>query len=149
VSGGNLLAVVLGIAAGVGTSLQSAIMGKFGERVGTIEALGFSMIVAGVTGVTVLLIARRSLHGVVASWHQPKWLWIGGALSAFIVLTITFATPRIGVTAVTAMLITGSFVAATLIDRFGWFGVHAVPLRWERVLGLVLLAAGAALTLRR
>jgi len=43
----------------------------------------------------------------------------------------------------------GQFSLATAIDRFGWFGVQQVPLGWPRLLGLALLAAGAALTLKR
>ena len=35
------------------------------------------------------------------------------------------------------------------IDRFGWFGVEQVALSWPRALGILLLAAGAALALRK
>jgi transcriptional regulator with XRE-family HTH domain len=34
-------------------------------------------------------------------------------------------------------------------DRYGWFGVEQVAFSWPRVLGIALLVAGAALTLRR
>jgi hypothetical protein len=43
----------------------------------------------------------------------------------------------------------GQLVAATAIDRFGWFGFERVGLDWPRLLGLALLSAGAALTLWR
>jgi len=107
------------------------------------------MVVAGVTGVAVLLVARRSFDAVSAGFHQPAWLWIGGMLSAFIVLTITYATPRIGVTAVVGILIAGQLAAAAAIDRFGWFGSERIALHWPRLIGIVLLAGGAALTLRK
>jgi transporter family-2 protein len=70
-------------------------------------------------------------------------------LSAFIVLTITYATPRIGVTAVVGILIAGQLAAAAAIDRFGWFGSERIALHWPRLIGIVLLAGGAALTLRK
>ena len=36
------------------------------------------------------------------------------------------------------------------IDRYGWFGVGGrLPLTWPRVLGVLLLAVGALLALRR
>jgi transporter family-2 protein len=47
------------------------------------------------------------------------------------------------------MVIAGNLVMATLIDRFGWLGNERIELNWARVLGLLLLVAGAALTLRR
>jgi transporter family-2 protein len=148
-SAGTTLAVALGLAAGAATSVQAAVQGKLGDRIGTIEALGFSMVVAGATGVLVLLLARRSFDAVPAGFGQPAWLWIGGTLSAFIVVTITYATPRVGVTAVVAILIAGQLAASLAIDRFGWFGADRIALSWPRLLGIVLLAGGAALTLRK
>jgi transporter family-2 protein len=148
-SAGTTVAVALTVAAGSGTSVQAAVMGRLGDRIGTIEAVGFSVLVAATIGVAVLLIARRSLAGISAGLHEPVWLWAGGALSAFIVLSITVATPRIGVTAVAAILIAGQLLSAAAIDRFGWFGFDRIPLSWPRILGIALLAAGAALSLRK
>src|SRR5881392_2764538 len=98
-SGGTAFGVAFVAAAGVGGTIQAAVQATLGGRVGTIEALGFATIIAGVTGVLVLAVTRQSFHAVPASLHQPAWLWVGGMLSAFIVLSITFAAPRIGVTA--------------------------------------------------
>jgi len=149
VSGGTALAVVMSISAGFAGSIQAAALGRLGDRVGTIEAVGFSTLVAGTTGILVLLVARRSLAGVGHAFHQPLWLWLGGILSAFIVLAITFSAPKIGVAAAIGLVITGNLVVAAMIDRFGWFGVDPIPLDWPRVVGILLLAGGAALVLRK
>ena len=148
-SGGNALAVVLALSAGLAGSVQAAVMGKLGERVGIFEALAFSTVVAIVVAWVTLLVARQSVSGVGEAARQPVWLWTGGALSAFIVLAITVGPPRIGVTATVAMVIAGNLVMAALIDRFGWLGNKQIDLDWQRVLGLFLLVAGAALTLRK
>jgi transporter family-2 protein len=148
-SGGTALAVAMSVCAGFAGSIQAAVLGRLGDRVGTVEAVGFSTLVAGGTGLLVLLVARRSLHGVEASAHQPAWMWLGGILSAFIVLSITFAAPKIGVAAAIGLVITGNLVVAAAIDRFGWFGVTPIPLEWTRVVGILLLAGGAALVLRK
>jgi len=149
VSGGNVLAVVLALSAGLAGSVQAAVMGKLGERVGIFEALAFSTVVAVVIGLATLLVVKQSLEGVAAAARQPVWLWVGGALSAFIVLAITVGPPRVGVTATVALVITGNLVMAALIDRYGWLGNDRIALHWPRLVGLVLLGAGAALTLRR
>jgi len=149
VSGGTALAVAMSISAGLAGSVQAAVLGRLGDRVGTVEAVGFSTLVAGTTGILVLLVARRSLAGVGHAFHQPLWMWLGGLLSAFIVLSITFAAPRIGVAAAIGLVITGNLVAAALIDRLGWFGVDRIPLEWTRLLGILLLAGGATLLLRK
>jgi transporter family-2 protein len=149
VSGGNALAVLLALAAGLAASVQAAIVGRFGDRIGGVEALGCSMVVAGVTGTLVLLVSRQSLHGLAAGGRQPAWYWLGGISSVFIVLCLIVATPRVGVAATVGLLIGGQLVMAAVIDRFGLFGVEQVALHWPRLLGIALLAAGAALSLKR
>ena len=70
-------------------------------------------------------------------------------LSAFIILSITIAAPRIGVAAAIGLVITRNLLAAAAIDSFGWLGVGQIPLHWPRLLGIALLASGAALSLRK
>jgi transporter family-2 protein len=75
------------------------------------------------------------------------WLWSGGALSVLIILAITVASPRIGLAATIAIIIAFNLGVAALSDRFGWFGFEQISITWTRALGLVLLGAGAALSL--
>jgi len=143
------IAASLAFVAGLGGAVQIAVQGRLGDRIGSLEALTCAVIVGASTAIVILLVARRSLDGVRAGFAGPKWMLLGGLMSAVIVMSITVAGPRIGIVSTTALLIVGQFALATTIDRFGWFGVQQVPLGWPRLLGLVLLAAGAALTLRR
>ena len=143
------MAVILASAAGLGGAVQAAVMGELGERVGIVPALAFAVLVSLVCALTALVIWERSFTGVRAALHEPAWLWLGGVMSVFIVFAITVGPPRIGVTATVAVVIAGNLVSAAVIDRFGLFGVDRVALTWTRVAGFVLLALGAALTLRR
>ena len=140
---------MLAMIAGLAGAVQIAVQGRLSDRIGTIEALACASVVGGLLSVVVLLAARRSLDGLGRGLEGPKWMLLGGVMSAVIILSITVAGPRIGVVATTAVLIAAQFALGALIDRFGWFGLDAVPLSWQRILGLVLLGVGAALTLRR
>lgn len=148
-SGGTAFGVVFVAAAGVGGTIQAAVQATLGDRVGTIEALGFAMLVAGICGAVVLVVARQSFHAVPASLHQPAWLWVGGALSAFIVLSFTYATPRVGVTASVALYIAGTLISSAVVDHFGWLGVEKTPIDWPRIVGIVLLLGGTGLVLKK
>jgi transporter family-2 protein len=147
--GSTGVAASFAFVAGLGGALQIAVQSRLGDRVGSLEAVACAVVVGAVATLAVLLIARRSLGGLQAGFSGPKWMLLGGLMSAVIILSITVAGPRIGVVATTALLIAGQFALATAIDRFGWFGAAQVALGWPRVLGLALLAAGAALTLKR
>jgi len=143
------LAAGLAFAAGLGGAVQIAVQGRLGDRIGSLEALTTAAVVGGVIAVTALLVVRRSLAGVGDAFSGPKWLLLGGVMGVFIVFAITVAGPRIGVVATTAFLIAGQFCLAALIDRYGWLGAERAPLSATRFVGIVLLLAGAMLTLRR
>jgi transporter family-2 protein len=129
--------------------MQVAVMGKFGERVGSLEAFAFAALLTAAIAIAALLVARRSLAGIADAVDSPRWLWLGGVFGAFVVLTITVTAPRLGVAAVVALLIAGQLAMGALIDRFGWFGVDKVPLGATRLAGIALLAVGTALVLRK
>lgn len=148
-SGGNALATVLALTAGVAGSVQIAVMGTFGKRIGSLQALAFSTTVQLVIVVVALVLVRQSLAGYADAVRQPAWLWTGGAMGAVIVFSITVAAPRIGAAATIGLLIAGQLAMGAAIDRWGLLGLERVPLHWPRLLGIVLLAAGAALSLRR
>ena len=143
------LAAALAFAAGLGGAVQIAAQGRLGDRVGSLEAVATATVIGGVIAVSALLLARRSLGGISDAVGGPKWQLLGGVMSVFIILAITVAGPRIGVVATTAFLIAAQFALATAIDKYGWLGVERVAVTWPRVLGIVLLLAGAGLTLRR
>ncbi len=143
------VAASLAFAAGLGGAVQIAVQGRLGDRVGAIEAMATASLIGAVIALAVLLVARRSLSGIGDALGAPKWMLVGGAMSALIILAITIAGPRIGIVATTSVLIAAQFTLATVIDRYGWFGVERIAVSWPRVIGLALLAVGAALTLRR
>jgi transporter family-2 protein len=87
--------------------------------------------------------------GLGEAASAPKWLWLGALLGTFIVFTITVASPRIGTTATIALLVAGQLAMGAAIDKWGLFGFERIALSWPRALGIALLAAGAALTLKR
>jgi transporter family-2 protein len=97
----------------------------------------------------VLLAAQRSFSGFARALDQPAWMWIGGLMGAIVVLTITYAGPRIGPTATVAVFLVGQFAAAVVVDQYGLFGLDRIAVGWPRLVGLGLLAGGAALVLKR
>jgi bacterial/archaeal transporter family-2 protein len=148
-SGGTAVAVAVTATAGLAGAVQAAVMGELGQRVGIVPAVAVSVIVTLACGFAALLVWERSFAGVRAALHEPPWLWLGGLMSVFIVFAVTVAPPRIGVAATVGIVIAGNLVSAAMIDRYGLFGQDVIPIDRWRLLGLLLLAAGAALSLTR
>ena len=149
-SGGTAAAASLALVAGLAGSVQVAVMGRFGERIGAFEALAANLVFSALVAVAVLFALRQSLAGFGEALHSPWWYWVGGGgMGVVVVFTITVVTPQIGATATIGLLIAGQLAMGVLIDRYGWFGVEQVPLTWPRLLGVLLLAIGALLALRK
>ena len=149
-SGGTAAAASLALVAGLAGSIQVAVMGRFGQRIGSFEALAANLLFSTLVATAVLLVLRQSLSGFADAARAPWWYWVGGGgMGVVVVLTITVVTPRIGVTATIGLLIAGQLAMGAAIDRYGWFGVEKVPLTPLRILGVLLLAVGAVLALRR
>src|SRR3954447_5477414 len=117
-TGASAFAVALAALAGLSGAVQAAVMGELGDRVGIAPAVAFSTLVGAVIGATALLVARRSLGGIGDVVQEPAWLWLGGALSVFIVLAITVGPPRIGTAATIGLVVAGNLVMGAVIDRY-------------------------------
>jgi bacterial/archaeal transporter family-2 protein len=146
---GSALATVLAVAAGLAGSVQVALMSRLGERIGVLEALAFSTVLTAAGAFVVLVLARHSVAGFERALHQPWWMLLGGVMGLLIVFTVTYSGPRIGVAATVGILIAGQLVMGAAIDRWGLFRSERIPLHWPRLLGIALLAVGAALSLRK
>ena len=142
-------AVALAVAAGLAGSVQVAVMGRFGGRVGVFEALAFSTAVQLAASLCILLAVRGGIGGLHHVFRTPVWMWIGGLMGFTVVTSITYAQPRIGATAVIGILIAGQLVMGAIIDRFGLFGVHQIGISPARAVGIALLGIGAGLSLVR
>jgi transporter family-2 protein len=142
-------AVALTVLAGLAGSVQVAVMGRFGGRIGVIEALTFSTAVQLVLSLAILVAVRTGVGGLGDAVRAPAWMWLGGVMGLTVVGTITFAQPRIGATATIGILIAGQLVMGALIDRFGLFGVDRIDISLPRAAGIVLLGIGAGLSLVR
>ena len=126
----------MSFAAGLAGAAQASVSGALGKRVGSVQAAAFGAILAAVLLVGLAVVAGRG--GGIA-----------GVFGAGIVLTRAYAPPRVGTFATVALMIAGQLLAGAAIDAFGWLGTERIPVTASRVIGLVLLTVGAALTLKR
>ena len=148
--GGTAAAASLALVAGLAGSIQVAVMGRFGQRIGSFEALAANLIFSAIIATAVLLVLRQSLAGFGEALRSPWWYWVGGGgMGVVVVLSITVVTPRSGAAATIGLLIAGQLAMGVVIDTYGLFGVDKVALSWPRILGVLLLAAGALLALKR
>ena len=67
----SAIAIGLAVLAGLAGSVQVAVMGRFGSRVGVLEALTFATIVQLVLSFSLLLVARRGIGNLAGAFEAP------------------------------------------------------------------------------
>lgn len=143
----NLTMLLLMVCGGMAIAVQPSINARLAQKTGAFESSLISFAVGTLALLIVTMIAGKgSLRGIAgASW----WELTGGFLGAFFVTLTIVSVPRIGTTAVMAMVITGQLITGAALDHFGAFGLRQVPFSPLRALGILLLASGAWLIIKR
>jgi transporter family-2 protein len=143
----NLWLLIFMFCGGLAVAVQPSINARLAQRVGDLESSFISFVVGALVLLAVILVSGRgSLRGIVnATW----WELTGGLLGAFFVTMTIVTVPRLGSTAVITAIIAGQLTMAALLDHFGVFGLRHIPITPLRLFGICLLAAGAALVVRR
>jgi transporter family-2 protein len=87
--------------------------------------------------------------GKLAQWRSVPWYALGtGVFGLFVIASISYMIPRIGVAAALIAIMAGQLLISVILDHFGWLGAAHRPLEWTRVLGLLVVMAGVWLTVK-
>ncbi len=131
---------------GAGLSLQPLLNARIAGLAGNpLYGALFSVTVSMLTLVGIVLVSRLDLPNTRALSTAPWWMWSGGLIGAFVVLSALMATPRLGAATTVALFIAGQLAASLLIDRLGILGVPVRELSALRLLGVGCLVAGVLL----
>jgi bacterial/archaeal transporter family-2 protein len=143
------LAVVLGVGAGCLVGMQAPINSRLGKTVGGVQAASFSFLV-GTLALVLLSVALRGGLGTLGKVSAvPWWALVGGLLGAVYVFVALESVHTLGAAGLTSVVIAGQLAISLVVDRFGLLGIAKHQITPTRVVGLVLLAAGVALVVRK
>ncbi|MDD2604663.1 MAG: DMT family transporter [Desulfobacterales bacterium] len=141
--------ILLALAAGATVPTQAGINARLNLFTHSpVLSAGISFAVG--TGVLVLYAAalRIGLPPLATAAGHPWWIWSGGALGAFFVSAVIVLAVQLGATAMVALVLTGQLVTSILLDHYGLLGYPVHPANGWRIMGVVLLFAGAYLIKR-
>jgi transporter family-2 protein len=144
----NLVYVLLALVGGVLMAVQAptnALLAKATDSPVLAALISFAV---GTVALVLLLFAGSAPRALAGARALPWYAWIGGLYGAFFVAMAAFVAPRIGVGALLTAAVAGQLVAALALDHFGLLGLDPRPATLARILGLVLVFAGAFLVRR-
>jgi bacterial/archaeal transporter family-2 protein len=143
------LAVVLTAMVGGAVALQAPINSQLGKSVGTFQAAFLSFAIGTVALLVIATLAKGGLGGIRHATEPPWYYLTGGLLGVAYVSTVLVTVRTLGAGGVTAATIAGQLTLAVVIDQLGILGVAQRSITVSRMVGIVLLAAGVFLVVRR
>ncbi len=75
----------------------------------------------------------------------PTWAWLGGVFAAYYLVSSLVAIPKLGVASVFSLVIAGQVIMSLVLDSTGAFGVEQISPNGSRLLGTLMMLAGAVL----
>lgn len=87
-----------------------------------------------------LAVDRTSFREVLAV--EPKYVLLGGAIGAFITLTVIKSMDALGPAKAVMLIVIAQLIVAYLIELLGLFGVEKQPFRWQKVIGALVAIGG-------
>lgn len=144
----RLLVFLVPLCAGVALGSQAPINASLARHVGPVRAVLVSVTISLLV-LLVIVSVDRGGGRLAALATAPPWSLAGGFLGAIVLIGTVVAVPRLGTAATITLLVSGQLATAAAVDHFGWLDVAQRPLDGPRLVGLVLLATGGALVVRR
>ena len=134
--------------AGLGIPVMAALNGGLGTKLQNPALATTILFVVGGLLSIVYLVVSGSLPKSVPG-HIPVYYYFGGTFVIFYILTITWVAPKFGVGNAVSFVLLGQIVSMAVIDHFRLFGAPYNPVNLVRFAGLVLMAIGIFLAVRR
>jgi len=91
------------------------------------------------------ILDKRGNDHIMSLIKAKPYLFLGGVLGAFAVVTVSVGIIEIGVFSTSMALIAGQFISALIIDYFGWFGFEKVEFNKYKVTSIGLMIIGVVL----
>jgi transporter family-2 protein len=141
--------VLLALAAGATVPTQAGINARLNQFTQSpVLSAGVSFAVGTLVLVVYAAALRIGLPPLSAAAGHPWWIWTGGALGAFFVSAVIVLAVKLGATSMVALVLAGQLITSITLDHYGILGYPVHPVNGWRIVGVMLLFAGAYLIKR-
>ncbi|MGL1861178.1 MAG: DMT family transporter [Pseudodesulfovibrio sp.] len=137
--------VLFALVAGASMPLQAGINLKLRHSLGDPIMAALVSFAVGTLVLTVYGLSMRPIPSMAMVASAPWWAWCGGLLGAFFVSATIILAGHLGATTTMAWLLAGQFTFALVLDHYGLVSFDVHEISWPRILGVLLLFAGAYL----
>ncbi|WP_369790642.1 DMT family transporter [Rouxiella sp. WC2420] len=133
----TVLMILLAVVGGAFLSIQAAINGQLGSKVGVFGSAFLTFSIGAL--VTALLIFFFEPKHDLTLLDVPKWQLLGAFCGVPYIVIMVLAVQRIGAAVATVAVIFGQLAMSMLIDNFGWLGNETIHFSLTRLGAVICL----------
>ncbi len=145
----QLLYPLWAFAAGCLIASQALVNARLAQFVGGPVWSAFFSFLVGTLAIFIFALVLKGKLPAIQTEHLQWWMFLGGLMGAFFVMTSITVVPHLGVMAMIALFIAGQLVAASLLDHYGILMPAPKPITLQKITGILVLAVGAYLILSK
>lgn len=142
---GNNIWIIIAFLSGAFLPIQAGVNTRLGYAAGS---PAFASLISFLVG-TIALVIYVLVTNQPMSWAglrtAPVQLWTGGLMGAFYVTVIILAFPKIGPGLTFGLIVAGQMIMSVVLDHYRILVIHQQPISLMRILGVVMIIAGAVL----
>ncbi len=134
--------ILIAALSGALMSVQGVFNAEVTKQSSVWMSAAFVQITAFVVCVAAWLLTGR--EGTVGSLWQvtPKYMLLGGAIGAFITITVIQSVNAIGPARSAMFIVATQLLVSYLIELFGLFQVEKQPFEWRKCIGVIVIIIG-------
>ncbi len=136
-----MIGFLIALISGALMSVQGVFNTKVTEASSMWTANAFVQFTAFLVCIIAWLFADRTSFREVLT-VEPKYFLLGGAIGAFITLTVIKSMESLGPAKAVMLIVIAQLIVAYLIELFGLFGVEKQPFSWRKVIGALVAIGG-------
>ena len=136
-----------GIAFGMCSAVQTALLGKLGVALGSPVKASLASFAVGLISLAIVVafVDRTYSLGDALKKGNPWWMWVGGLLGATLVMCNAYLSAHIGTGMTVMLVLLGQVGGGLLVDRFGLLGVPRKPVAGIQYVGVLVAIVGIVL----
>jgi transporter family-2 protein len=127
---------------GAFVGLMYSVMNLFNAQLSQVYGNSYATVIIHLSGLICIL--PFALKHLFKKHSAPLWMYMGGVLGIFTVVTSNLGVTVLGVTATLSLTLLGQMACSMVFDRFGLWGFVKTKFKWEKAVSLVLIGLGVA-----
>lgn len=139
------LLIIIALLAGAATALQTGVNSQLRVYLNNPFQAGLVSFLVGTLALAIVALPQGTRWSFAEMTTFPWWVWIGGLLGAFFVISAILLVPRFGAATYLVLNLAGQMITALILDHYGLFGFPVQKISWLRAAGAILLIVGVVL----